>query len=238
VADKWIKNDREWVAMEGTCHDPGGALMLTTKRVHILDFKKISEREGSSIVVPVPDVVAEVSDYEPMPISRRVADEWARDLSAAPVANVHYARADMRIGQDLVPVSCQYTWRKARDHAEFMYKYLFGWPDWMATHSFHVHPDAAAAYGLDRPNISGLNATGTLIPSMMLAALGQGWLEGGEFAYRVAKQMMLDDFLTAKGRLIEKRPEGANLRLVCDVWCENQRGERVVTGKASGVIAR
>jgi acyl dehydratase len=238
VADKWIRNDREWVAMLGTCRDPNGELVLDTKRVHVLDFVTISERDSEAIIVPVPEVVTEADAYTPTPVHKRDEAEWQRDLEKFPITNAWYGRADTPIGQELVPISRQYTWRRARDHAEIMYKYLSGWPDWMASHSFHVHPDAAADKGLAKANISGLDPTGTLVSHMMLALAGTGWLVGGQFAYRVSRQILLDDFVTAKGRVIDKRDEGDQVRLVCEVWVENQRGERVVKGEASALVPR
>jgi acyl dehydratase len=237
VADKWIRKDREWVAMEGTCHDPHGKLIYWTKRIHVIDFKRISERGDADIVLPKPDQVVEAEDYTPLALRKRVPEEWARDLKEFPVSDAHYGHPDMPIGQSLVPMSRQYMWRKARDHAEILYSYIFGWPRWKAAFSFHVHPEAAADKGLARPNVSGLDPT-TLISQMMLALVGQGWLLGGEFTYRIMHQISVDDFITAKGTLIDKREEGPNLRLVCEIWCENQRGEKVFTGEASGVIPR
>ena len=238
AADKWIRNDREWVAMEGTCHHPDGRLMMWTRRIHVLDYVTISERQGERIVISNPDGAHEVIDYAPIDIRPRVQEEWERDLTRFPVANSHYGRADMEVGQDLVPVSRQYSWRKARDHAECVYHYMFGWPSWMAAHSFHVHPEAAADKGLPKPNISGLDPTGTLLSIFMTSLAGTGWLQGGEFSYQIVKQIELQDFVTAKGRLLEKREEGDYVRLVCEVWVENQRGTRVVRGQASALVPR
>jgi hypothetical protein len=33
----------------------------------------------------------------------------------------------------------------------------------------------------------------------------------------------------------EMRPEGAGPRVVVEVWCENQRGEKTAVGTASGL---
>ena len=203
----------------------------------MLDFQRIAERGTKEIVVSAPEQVREVDEYSPMSVRKRVPEEWTRDLSKFPVAEGFYGHPEMALAEELVPVSRQYTWRKARDHAEIMYSYLWGWPRWMASHSFHVHPDAAADKGLAQPNISGLDPTGTLLSSMMLALIGRGWLMGGDFSYRIMRQIGLNDFVTAKGKLVDKREEGPNLRLVCEVWCENQHGDKVVTGAASGVVA-
>jgi len=45
------------------------------------------------------------------------------------------------------------------------------------------------------------------------------------------------DRLTVRGVVKELRPEGAAIRVVVDVWCENQHGQKTAVGTASGVIS-
>ena len=44
------------------------------------------------------------------------------------------------------------------------------------------------------------------------------------------------DTLTVKGVVTDKIPEGNAMRLVLDVWLENQAGEPATTGTASGLV--
>lgn len=38
ISRKWIKNNREFVEYEASCHDPAGQRIFTTRRSHALDF--------------------------------------------------------------------------------------------------------------------------------------------------------------------------------------------------------
>jgi hypothetical protein len=47
--------------------------------------------------------------------------------------------------------------------------------------------------------------------------------------------VQVNDVLTAHGVLKEKVPEADRTRLVLDVWLENQDGDKVLVGSASGL---
>ena len=47
----------------------------------------------------------------------------------------------------------------------------------------------------------------------------------------------VDDDITVRGVVRDKVEESGKVRLMLEVWCENQRGEKVVVGKASGLVA-
>jgi len=50
VADKWIKNDREFVAFEFTGTDPAGEVLFVTRRVHVLDvIERTAPRVGVGV---------------------------------------------------------------------------------------------------------------------------------------------------------------------------------------------
>ena len=42
--------------------------------------------------------------------------------------------------------------------------------------------------------------------------------------------------VTVHGEVKEKRPEQGATRVVVDVWCENQPGEKTAAGTASGLV--
>ena len=45
-----------------------------------------------------------------------------------------------------------------------------------------------------------------------------------------------DDRLTVHGVVKETHPEGETTRVVVDMWCENQDGEKTAVGTASGLL--
>jgi acyl dehydratase len=50
------------------------------------------------------------------------------------------------------------------------------------------------------------------------------------------KPVYAGDRLTVHGVVKEKRPENGGMRVVVEVWCLNQHGERTAVGSASGVL--
>jgi acyl dehydratase len=50
------------------------------------------------------------------------------------------------------------------------------------------------------------------------------------------KPVYVGDRLTVHGVVKEKRPEDGATRVVVDVWCENQHGEKTAAGTASGLV--
>ncbi|MBS0320773.1 MAG: hypothetical protein JSR18_09550 [Proteobacteria bacterium] len=50
VADKYVRNDREFIVFEASATDPDGALVFRTRRTHVLDFvDRNAERAGEGI---------------------------------------------------------------------------------------------------------------------------------------------------------------------------------------------
>jgi acyl dehydratase len=49
------------------------------------------------------------------------------------------------------------------------------------------------------------------------------------------KPVYAGDRLTVHGVVKEMRPEGGRTRVVVEVWCQNQHGEKTAVGTASGL---
>ncbi len=47
----------------------------------------------------------------------------------------------------------------------------------------------------------------------------------------------MGDTLTVRGRVKSREPEGGNVRVTVEVWCENQDGVKTMVGTASGLEA-
>ena len=146
---------------------------------------------------------------------------------------MHAATPDTPIGTRLAPASQQLSLRYSRDYYELTLAKII--PHALRARNIHTDPELAKQEGLPAPNSVGPQCAGG-ISKTMLAFLGAGWLRGGRFELKLIRQIPLDDFLTAKGVLTSKTPEGDKLRLECDVWVENQTGQKVIVGKASGLI--
>ncbi len=65
--------------------------------------------------------------------------------------------------------------------------------------------------------------------------LGAGFVRGGTLSMAFIKPVYAGDRLTVHGVVKETRPEGAGTRVVVEVWCQNQHGEKTAVGTASGL---
>jgi hypothetical protein len=133
------------------------------------------------------------------------------------------AAADLDVGFEVSSVTRRITLDKAR---------IFeGWP---ATRSRHCDFPAAHATGLFAPNINGALVAGVL-GELYIKFFGEYYL-GGTLTFNLIRQVQLDEELTARGVIVEKVVEPQGVRLVLDVWLENQGGDKVLVGSASGVV--
>ena len=73
-----------------------------------------------------------------------------------------------------------------------------------------------------------------MLGELFIKFFREGYI-GGTLSFNLIRQTQLDDVLTAKGVITDKRPEGDRVRLELDVWLENQNGDKVLVGKASGL---
>ena len=97
-----------------------------------------------------------------------------------------------------------------------------------------IHIDEAFA---KKTPLGGTIAHGMLIlayvSQMMSAAFGQSWLAGGKLSVRFKTPARPGDTITVSGRIsgVEKSDGQTSIR--CDVLCQNQNGESVITGETN-----
>jgi acyl dehydratase len=99
-----------------------------------------------------------------------------------------------------------------------------------------IHTDEAWAHqkGFRTTLAQGMMST-AYVSEMMTRFLGAGFVKGGSMSLAFIKPVHAGDHLTVHGVVKETRPEGAGTRVVVEVWCENQDGEKTAVGTASGV---
>lgn len=104
-----------------------------------------------------------------------------------------------------------------------------GWP----SKNIHTDADFAKACGLPGPIASGTMFEAYLT-ELMIGLFGEDWIRSGTMQLAFIRMVEPGDVLVAKGRVqaLEQTPAGG--RVALEVWCENQRGERVTGGVASG----
>jgi acyl dehydratase len=71
------------------------------------------------------------------------------------------------------------------------------------------------------------------VSQMMSAAFGRSWLTGGRLNVRFKTPARPGDNITVSGRIsrIERNEGQTSIR--CDVLCQNQNGDSVITGETS-----
>jgi acyl dehydratase len=101
-----------------------------------------------------------------------------------------------------------------------------------------IHTDEAWARqkGFRTTLAQGMMST-AYVSEMMTRLLGAGFIEGGAMSVAFVKPVYAGDRLTVRGVVKELRPEDGRTRVVVDVWCENQHGEKTAVGSASGLLS-
>jgi hypothetical protein len=99
----------------------------------------------------------------------------------------------------------------------------------------HIDSTAAQQEGLPAP-VAGGPDVANLIFRSLAAFFGEGWFAGGDASLTIVRPTYAADFLTAKGHVVAVELEGDSLRIRCDVWVEDGKGEKKVVGRASGKV--
>ena len=101
--------------------------------------------------------------------------------------------------------------------------------------SIHTDESWARAKGFRTCLAQAMMST-AYVSELMVRFVGEGFVKGGTMSMTFIQPVYADDTLTVHGVVKEKRPEGARTRLVVEVWCQNQWGQKTAVGTASGLI--
>jgi acyl dehydratase len=104
-------------------------------------------------------------------------------------------------------------------------------------HSIHTDEAWARAKGFKAPLAQAMMST-AYVSELMTRFLGPGFVKGGTMSMVFIKPVYAGDRLTVHGVVKERRAEAAGTRVVVEVWCENQDGEKTAVGTASGLLER
>ncbi len=74
------------------------------------------------------------------------------------------------------------------------------------------------------------------VSELMTGVFGQSWFLAGRMSLAFLRPALCGDTLTTNGRVTERIDQGSVTRRVYQVWCQNQRGETVALGAASGLL--
>ena len=104
-------------------------------------------------------------------------------------------------------------------------------------HSIHTDEAWARAKGFRAPLAQAMMST-AYVSELMTRFIGAGFVKGGTISMVFIKPVYAGDRLTVHGVVKERRAETAGTRVVVEVWCENQDGEKTAVGTASGLLER
>ncbi len=101
--------------------------------------------------------------------------------------------------------------------------------------SIHTDERWAKAKGLRTTLAQGMMST-AYVSEMMTSLCGAGFVKGGGMSVAFIRPVYAGDRLTVHGVVNERTPEHGGTRVVVDVWCDNQHGEKTAAGTASGLL--
>jgi len=103
--------------------------------------------------------------------------------------------------------------------------------------NIHTDDEYAKSQGLRAVIADGMISTNWL-SSMMLTHFGMNYLERGELRTKFIKPIFLGAVVSPRGRVqaVERRENGA-LSYTLEVWCEDEKGEKLTVGDARVEVA-
>jgi acyl dehydratase len=132
---------------------------------------------------------------------------------------------DVAVGQELPPLEKELTQRHIDAYSGVRAK------------SIHSDEAWARSKGFRTTLAQGMMST-AYISEMMMELLGAGFIRGGAMSVAFVQPVYAGDRLTVRGVVKDVRPEHGVTRVVVDVWCENQHGQKTAVGTASGMLPR
>ena len=107
-----------------------------------------------------------------------------------------------------------------------------GWP----RKNIHTDLEAARDAGLDTVYVSATQYLGHLA-ELMIDLFGENWLGAGRTTgLKFIAPVAAGDTLRTWAKVCRREEEGPEVEFTFEVWCENQNGDRVLVGEATGRV--
>lgn len=134
------------------------------------------------------------------------------------------ASRDTEIGFKIEPIVKHLTLDKMR-------LYRSQWPH---IRSWHNDYEVAQSWGVDKP-LAFASQVMEYLGEMLVKFFGEGYI-GGDLSVSIIKSVLPEDTITTTGIVRNKVVDGKDIRLILEVWCENQDGDKILVGQASGLV--
>jgi acyl dehydratase len=103
---------------------------------------------------------------------------------------------------------------------------------WNRGRNSHSDPEMAKADGLKKQIASGQNQM-AFLHELLERNFGDSWVYGGKISVRYIRPVYEHDVLTPNGVVTDVVEEDGKTRVLMDVWCETQNGEKTSAGAVS-----
>ena len=134
------------------------------------------------------------------------------------------ASRQTEVGFEIEPITKKLTLDKIRLYRN----------QWPRIRNWHNDYEIAQNWGVDKP-LAFASQVMEYLGEMLVKFFGEGYL-GGNLSVSIIQSVFPEDTVVTKGLVREKIVEGDVIKLILDVWCENQQGEKIIVGKATGFV--
>jgi len=100
--------------------------------------------------------------------------------------------------------------------------------------NYHTDTEEARKLGFPEIVVQGMLSV-CMIGELMTRRFGVGFMVGGRFDLRLVNVLWAEEVTGAKGRILERHPEGERSRAEVEVWSEKADGTVTVIGTASAL---
>ena len=103
--------------------------------------------------------------------------------------------------------------------------------------NLHTDPEFARSLGLPTICVSATQYLGHMV-ELMLYLFGEAWLRNGKMTNIKLPRLVKDgDVITSKARVVKREESGSGIKYDLEIIVENQDGEKVLVGQATGVVS-
>lgn len=132
-------------------------------------------------------------------------------------------RADgLQVGMEFPSLTHKVTWEKMVEFERVV---------WDRGLNSHNDPEKAKAAGLSRPIASGQNQM-AFIHAALERHFGDSWVYGGRISSRWISPVYEGDSITTHLQVKEISEENGQIRVVLDIWNENENGVKTAVATA------
>ena len=129
---------------------------------------------------------------------------------------------EIKVGDELSPFTRYMTMDMAIKHGRIYGDFYSG----------HVDKESARKqFGVAKTAMQGAFVHGGFTPFMVnWLRSARPWIYGGKADIKFVMAVNSGNTITYRGKVTEKKVEGDKKYVICDVWAENERGEKVAVG--------